>query len=145
MQIRVIETLDVTRFAFEVQFAAHSLHQSVCVPFGILYFEVFELFGTIYSRTFEREVQQVEFFAAFGYCECYSIEQQRGGWQERHDHFARKFSRDIFDYVLYSEREHFGIGTLCSGGQSHGVNACYRATTYADEVAVGGIVILVFE
>ncbi len=141
LQVRVVETLYVARLAVEMQFALHGVHQAFGMPLGILYFEVLHLFGAVDTRAFERELQQIGLFAAFGDGEVHLVEQQRGRGQEWHDHLAREVVRYVFDDVLYGQCEHFGLRGADTRGELNGVECDDGAVAQAYEVAVGRVVV----
>ena len=56
-----------------MQLALHSIHQAFSMAFRVLYLEVFHLLGTIYPRTLQRELQQIELLAALRHGEGHAI------------------------------------------------------------------------
>ena len=113
------------------------------MPLGILDLQILELFGAVDAGAALGKSQQVEFFAPLGHGEGHPVEEHRSRRQEGDDHLACQFTvGDLLDDVLDGQRQH-----LCSVGvdarrETHGRDGRDRAVADAQEVAVGGIVVL---
>ena len=113
------------------------------MAFGILDLHVFELLGAVDAGAALGESQQVEFFAPPGYGEGHPVEEHRCRRQEGDDHFARQFAAgDLFDDMLNGQRQHLRAVGIDARREPHGRDGRDRTVADAQEVAVGGIVVL---
>ena len=142
LQVGVIETFDMPRLFIEAQRFLDSIHQPLGIPFGILDFEVFQLFGAVDAGALLREFQQFEFFAALRNRKGNAVEQQRRRRQERNDHLPGQFaSGDMFDDVLDGQRQHVPLIAPDTGREFHRRDAHDRTVADAHEIAIGHIVV----
>ena len=143
LQVRVVETFDVARLPRQPQLLLHGVHQPFGMAFGILDLHVFELLGAVDAGAALGESQQVEFFAPPGYGEGHPVEEHRCRRQEGDDHFARQFAAgDLLDDVLNGQRQHLRAVGIDARREPHGRDGRDRTVADAQEVAVGGIVVL---
>ncbi len=124
-----------------MQLLLHGVHQPLGMPFGVLYFEILQRLGTVYTGALQRKFEQLGLFAALGHGKRHTVEEHRGRGQHRHDHFARELARDRLDDMGYRSREQFLFGAVGTGRHAHRSDGDDRTVAQTQKVAIGRVVV----